>query len=144
MQAGDFAPALADRVEIEKRLRRMFVRSVARIDHAGVQSPCQKLRRSGRAVAQHNNVGLQRLEIARGVLEGFAFGQARSRCRDIDHVGAQAKCSQLKRRACACARLDKKIDQRFAAQRRYFFDLAGANLLKRIRCLEDKIDFVGR
>src|SRR5439155_10724684 len=50
----------------------------------------------------------------------------------------------LKRRACACARLDKKIDQRFAAQRRYFFDLAGANLLKCIRCLENEIDFVGR
>ena len=54
--------------------------------------------------------------LLRGVLERLAFGQAGSRRRDIDHVGAQAKRSQLERSACARARLDEKIDQRFAAQ----------------------------
>jgi hypothetical protein len=120
----------------------VFVRPVAGVDYAGFQSVCQKLWCAGGAVAQHNNVGMQRLEVARGVLERFAFCQARSRCRDIDHVSAQAKCSQLERGARSRARLDKKVDQRFAAQCRHLFDLACAHLLKRVGCLENKIDFV--
>ena len=71
------------------------------------------------------------------------FSQARSRCRNIDHVSAQAKCSQLERGACSRAWLDEKVDQRFAAQCRHFFDLAGADLLKRVGCLENEIDFFG-
>src|SRR5205814_8539865 len=142
VQPGDSASALADRVEVEKRLRRVFVRPVASVDYARLQSVCQKLRRACGAVAQHDNIGMQRLEIARGVLERFAFSQTRRHCRDIDYVSAQAKCSQLERRACACARLNKKVDQRFAAQCRHFLDLACADLLKRVGCLENEIDFV--
>src|SRR5262245_65615609 len=118
----------------------MFMRPVAGVDHAGFQSACQKLRCPCGAVAEHDNIGVQCLEIARGVLERFAFSQARSCCRDIDHVSAQTKCSQLERGACACTRLDKKVHQCFAAQCRHFLDFACADLLKRFSCLENKFN----
>ena len=84
----------------------MFVRAITCIYHARFQPICQKLRRAGGAVTQHNNVGLQGFEIARSVLERFAFGQARSRCRDIDYVGAEAKFTKTRgeyRRCIKCA-----------------------------------------
>src|SRR5947208_15952174 len=115
MQPGDFTSALPDRVEIEKRLGRVFMGAIAGVDYAGFHSACQKLWCACRAVAQHDDVGMQRLEIARGVLERFAFGKTRCRCRNIDHVSAQPKCSELERSACSCAWLDKKVHQRFAA-----------------------------
>ena len=42
------------------------------------------------------------------------------------------------------ARFDKEIDQRFSAQRRDLLDLARADLLERIRRIENEIDFVRR
>ena len=99
----------------------MFVRAVAGVDHAGIEALGEKLRSAWGTVAQNENVGVQRLEIFRGVLERFAFGQTRSRRRDVDHVRAQTKRGQLERSARARARLDEKVDQRFALQRRDFF-----------------------
>ena len=64
--------------------------------------------------------------------------------RDIDHVSAQAICGQLEGDARSRARLDEKVDQRFAAQCRHFLDLACADLLKRVGCIENEIDFFGR
>ena len=64
---------------IEQRLRGMFVRAVAGIDHARVQPLRQKLRGAGRGVPQHDHIRMQRFEIARGVLERLAFRQRRGR-----------------------------------------------------------------
>jgi hypothetical protein len=122
----------------------MLVRTVAGVDHAGFQSICQKLRRACRTVAQDDDVGFQRLQITRGVLERFAFGQARSGCRDIDHIGAQPERGQLERGARPRARFDKEVHQRFTAKRGDFFDFARADLLECIRCLKNEIDFLCR
>ena len=121
----------------------MFVRAVAGIDDAGVEPLGQKLRRAGGTVAQNDNVGVVRLEIARGVLERFAFGQAGGGRRNVDDIRAQAKRGQLERSARARARFDEKIHQRLAAQRRHLFDLAGADLLEGVRGIENEIDFLG-
>ena len=51
----------------------MLVRAVTGVDNAGFQSARQKLRCACGAVAQDDDVGMQRLEIARGVLERFAL-----------------------------------------------------------------------
>ena len=58
----------------------MLVRAVAGVDDAGFESLGEKLRRASGTVTEHKNVGVQCLEISRGVLERFAFRQARS-CR---------------------------------------------------------------
>ena len=96
MQSCNFTSALADGIQIEKRLGRMFVCAVAGVDYACSQPIRQKLRRARRTVAQHEDIGVQRLEVARSVFERFAFGQAGGGCRDIDHVRAQTKRGQLK------------------------------------------------
>src|SRR5581483_4621059 len=113
-KTGDFLPSFADSVQIEQRLRWMFVCPVAGINYAGLKTIGQELRRSCRAVTQNKNVGAQGLEVARGVFERFAFLQTRRSCRDIDHVGAQPKRSQLKRGARARARFDEEVQKRFS------------------------------
>ena len=102
----------------------------------------QKLRRAGGAVTQDENIGVECFEIARGVLERFAFGQAGSGRRDIDYVRAQPKRGEFERCAGARARLDEEIHQCLSAQRRHLLDLAGADFLERVGGFEDEIDFV--
>ena len=74
MEVVDLTSFLPDRVQVEQTLSRVFMRAVAGVDHARFQSLRQKLRCAGGTVAQDENVGVERLEIARGVLECFAFG----------------------------------------------------------------------
>src|SRR5205823_12020384 len=95
VQASDFSSTFADRVQIEEGLRGMFMRTVAGIYYARFESICQELRRARGTVAQHENIGVQCLQIARGVLERLAFGQTGCGRRDIDHVRAQSESSQL-------------------------------------------------
>src|SRR5205814_7806149 len=87
---------------------------------------------------------MQRLEIARGVLERFAFSQTGSARRDVDYVCAQPNRGQLKRGPGSCARFDKKIYQRLPAQRGDLVDLARTNFFQRIGRLENESDFLGR
>ena len=87
---------------------------------------------------------MQRLEIARGVLERFAFSQTGSARRDVDYVRAQPNRGQLKRGPGSCARFDKKIYQRLPAQRRNLLDLARTDFFERIGRLENESDFLGR
>src|SRR5438132_10559845 len=122
----------------------MLVRTVASVDYTGFESLREKLRRACGAVAQHKNIGVQCLEIARGIFKRLALGQAGRTCRDVDHIGAQAKRGQLKRCSGARARLDKEVYQRFAAQRRDLLDLASPDLFERIGSIENEIDFLGR
>src|SRR5216117_1333234 len=78
------------------------------------------------------------------LLPRLAFTQARSGGRNVDHVRAQPKSSQLERSASTCTRFDKKINERLPAQRRYFFDFARPYLLEGISGFEDEIDFIDR
>ncbi len=94
-------------------------------------------------MAQHENIGVQRFEIPSGVFERLAFGQARSARGNVNHIRAEAKCREFKRCPRPRAWLDKEIYERFAAKRRHFFDLAGADLLEGAGGFENEIDFVG-
>src|SRR5436189_3669359 len=53
VQPGDFSSAFAHRVKIQKRLGRMFMRTIAGIDHARLESTCQKLRSARGTVTQY-------------------------------------------------------------------------------------------
>ena len=87
---------------------------------------------------------MQCLQITRGIFERFAFGEAGSASRDIDHVRAQPQGGQLERCAGTGARLDKEIHQRFSTQRRHLLNLAGTDLFERVSGVQDEIDFVCR
>src|SRR5438874_4397349 len=53
VQPGDFPSAFAHRVKIQKRLGRMFMRTIAGIDHARFESTCQKLRSARGTMTQY-------------------------------------------------------------------------------------------
>src|SRR5690242_1507170 len=120
----------------------MFVRSISGIDHAGPQTLSKKLGRAGRAVAQYQNVGVKRLEIARGVLEGFAFGEARTRCGNVNDIGAEPEGGEFERGAGPRARFDEEINQGFSAECRNFFDFPGPDLFEGVCRFKNEIDLV--
>src|SRR5881392_253381 len=102
----------------------MFMGAVAGVDHARTQTFGQELGRAGRVMAQDNDIDMICFENLGGVLQSLAFALAGSGGRNVDHVCAQPKGSQLEGSASACTRFDKKINERFSTQRRYFFDFA--------------------
>ena len=102
----------------------------------------QKMRRADRAVADDDEVRVQRLEIARGVLERLAFFERRRLGGKIDDVGGQPLRGQFKADARARGRLDEQVDDRLAAQRRNFLDGALADGLERARRVEHGDDFL--
>ena len=93
---------------------------------ADAADPRQQVRRAGRGVAHHDHVGRHRLEVARGVEQRLALGDARRRGRDVQRVGAEPLLGDLERGPGARARLEEQVDDRPAAQRR--------DLLDRPRC----------
>src|ERR1035441_5214848 len=62
----------------------------------------------------------------------------------VDDVRRQPLLGQLKTDARPRGRLNKQVDDGFAAQRRNFFDGAFANRLERPRRVEDGDNFVRR
>src|SRR5438874_1886246 len=131
-------------VGVEQTLGGMFMRAVAGVDHARTQTLGQELGRAGAAMAQDNDIDMIRFQNLSGVLQSLAFAQARSGGRNVDHVRAQSKGSQLERSASACTRFDKKINKRSPAQRWYFFDFPCPHLFEGISGVEDEIDFIDR
>ena len=73
VEAGDVAFLFADGKHIEQRLRGVLVRAVAGVDHMGVEKAREKMRCASGFVADDDDVGIERLEGARGVLEALAF-----------------------------------------------------------------------
>jgi len=63
VQPGDFFFVLTNGERVEQRLRRMFVRAVAGVDDAGVDDARKKMRRTARAVADDDEVGVERFQI---------------------------------------------------------------------------------
>ena len=76
VQSGNRALPRLNGVKIEQRLSGVFVRSVARVDNAGAEALGEELRRSRRAMPQHDEVGMIRLQDLRGVLERLTFDEA--------------------------------------------------------------------
>ena len=90
VQPGDFSFFLADRERVEQRLRGMLVRAVAGVDDVRVQHARKKMRRAARAVADDDEIGVERFEVQRGVLERLAFFERRRLGGKIHDVGGQA------------------------------------------------------
>ena len=121
----------------------MLVRAIAGVNDAGSETLREKLRSTGRTMAEHDDIGVVRFQNFGRVLERFTFGQARRTRRDVNDVRAQADRGDLERRAGARARFDKEIDQGFAAERRHLLDLTRADFLERVRGIENESDLTG-
>src|ERR1035437_1594342 len=73
-------------------------------------------------MADYEQVGFERLDILRGVAEGFAFRGGAAGGVEGDHVGAQALGGHVERHAGARAWLKEEVHDGLAAQSRKFFN----------------------
>ena len=108
----------------------MLVGAVAGVDHAGVENAGQKMRRAGGAVADDDDVHVQRLEVARGVLERLALLERGGLGGEIDDVGREPLRGQLEAGAGAGGGLDEEVDDGLAAQGGHLLDGALADGLE--------------
>ncbi len=135
---------LADGERVEQRLGGMLVRAVAGVDDAGIEDAGQEMRRAGRAVADDDEVRVQRLQVARGVLERLALLERGGLGGEIDDVGREPLLGQLEAGARAGGRLDEQVDDRLAAQGGHLLDGALADRLEGARGIEHGGDFLNR
>ena len=103
------AAVLANRKNVQQRLRGMLMGSVAGVDHGAVQVLAQQVRRAGRAMANDDGVHIHRFNVLGRIDKRFAFGEAAARRGKLDHVGAESaggaavrsrKATRMRRPAC--------------------------------------------
>ena len=99
--------------------------------------------RPGSAVANDDDVRIQRLEVPGGVLQGLAFLERGCLGAKIDHIRGQPQRSQLETDPSPGGRLDEQVDDRLAAQGGNLFDGAFADRLENAGGVENGEDFIG-
>lgn len=135
-------PLLPDGEDIEQGLRRVFMRAIPRIDHAGLEKPGEEMRGPGRRMSDDNDVRIHRLEVPRGVTQRFALLQGGHVGAEIDHVRGQPLLGEFETDPRAGGRLDKEVDHRLAAKRRHGLDGTGADRLEAAGGVEDGEQFL--
>ena len=143
LQVLEGALLLAHCENIQQRLGRMAVRAVSGVDHAALQMLGDEGLRAGGAVAHHDQVDLQRFDVADGVEQGFALQQTAARSLHIHDVGAEALFGEFKGDPGAGAGFDEEVDDGFAAQGGNFFHVPLRNLLELLGGVEEEGDLLG-
>ena len=110
------------RERVEQSLRGVFVRAVTGVYHRNIENLAEIKRRARGRMADHEQVGLERLDILRGIAKGFAFRGRAAGGVEGDHVGAQALGCHIECHAGARAWLKEEVHDGLAAQSRKFFD----------------------
>jgi len=116
LAAVQLPKVLLHRERVEQALRGMLVGAVARVDHRDVEHLAQVVRGAAGGVAQHDHVGVERLDVLRGIAEGLTLRGAGVGGVERDDVGAQALGRHLEREAGARAGLEEEVDDGLAAQ----------------------------
>ena len=125
------AEVLLHRERVEEALRGMLVRAVAGVDHRDVEDARKVERRAGGGVADDDHVGLERLDVLRGVAQRFALGRAGGGGVERDDVGAEALGGHLEGHAGARAGLEEEVDDGLAAEGGDFLHAARERALER-------------
>jgi hypothetical protein len=120
----------------------MFMSAVASVDDARLDDPCEKMRRSGSAVANDNEIRVQRFKITRGIAQGLAFFQRGGFSRKINDIRGEAQFGKFETDSRAGRRLNEQVNHRLAAQRWNLFYRAFPNGLERARRVQDRDDLV--
>src|SRR4051812_42899160 len=94
--------------QIEQCLGRMLVCPIARVDHIRLDAIGEKLRGTGRAMADHDHVDAHGLEIPRGINECFALLYARSCRGDVHCIGGETLFSELEGDTRTSGRLEEE------------------------------------
>ena len=140
LAAAQRAEVFLHREGVEQALGRVLVGAVPRVDHWNVENPRKVERRAGGGVADHDHVGLQRLDVFGRVAQGFALRGAAAGGVEGDNVGAQPLGGHVEGHPRPRAGLEEEIDDRLAAQGGYFFHAARQRALERGRGGVDLLD----
>src|SRR3954463_11596344 len=96
VEAFDPFLMFTNRESIEQRLRRMFMGAIASIDDTALEKSGEEMRGSRGAVANDDNVGVECLEIAGGVLQRLAFLERRSFGGEVNDVCREPQGGEFK------------------------------------------------
>lgn len=89
---------------------------------------------------QHDHVGVERLDVLRGVAEGFALGRAGGGGVEGDDIGTQELGGHLEGDAGTGAGLEEEVDDGLAPEGGDFLDLAVKDAAERAGGVEDLVD----
>ena len=119
-QSLQHSTMLADREDIQQRLRRMLVRAVARVKDWRIEMAGQQMRRTGCTVPDDNLIDAHRFDVAGRVNECFTLRQAAATGREVNSVGAQALGGQIEAGAGPRRRFKEQIGDDCALERPQF------------------------
>src|SRR5207247_559396 len=120
----------------------MLMGTITGINDACLKKARKKMWCASCAVSDNNNVGVEGLQIARGILECLALFQRGCFGSEVDNIGAQPLRCQFKTDSCSGRRLYKEIDDRLTAQRWNFLDCSFADSLKCARRIQHSDDLI--
>ena len=143
VEPGDTALVLADGEGVEQALGRMLVGAVPGVDDVGAGETGEVVGRATGAVAEDDDVRVERLEVADGVAQGLALLEGAGLGREVDDIRAEPDRRELEADARAGARLDEEIHDRLATERRHPLDGASVDGLERSRRVEDDGELLG-
>ncbi|MPN16602.1 hypothetical protein SDC9_163947 [bioreactor metagenome] len=143
VQPLDPAQFFPDGEDVEQRLGRVAVRPVPGVDDAAFEVLGDEVLRAGRAVPHDHQVHLECFDVAHGVQQRFAFGEAAALRLHIDDVGREPLFGQLERNAGTGAGFHEEVDHGFAAQGGNLLHLPFGNFLELFGGVEDECDLLG-
>ena len=111
-QPGNLALLLPDGQRIEQPLRRVLMLPVARVEHRAIDFVGDQLHRAAALVADHDRIGVHRVQRHRRIDQRFALFYRALRDVHIDHVGPQPLSRQLEREQRPGAVFKERIDDR--------------------------------
>ena len=140
VQAVEAADALAQRVDVQQRLRGVLVLAVAGVDDA--RGRPLRDQRGGADVrrADHDQVGPVGGQRRDRVLERLALLDRGAGCAQVDHVRGERLRGELEGAARARARFVEEVQDAAAAERRHLLDLALGDLGEALRAVQDPLD----
>ncbi len=134
---GKIAELFNQGVDVEQRLRRMGVRSVAGIDHVPVEAQRDLPGEAGLRMAHDDDGDPHRAKRHRHIFERLAFAcQARIARNEVHDVGPQPQFGEVERGKRAGALLKKHVDASFTGEPR-----PGRRLFELRRAVENVREF---
>jgi len=130
LAAAQGAQPLAHRERVEQPLSRVLMGAVPGVDHGNVEQTRQVERGARGRVPQDDHVGIEGLNVLRGVPQRLSLGGRGGGAVDRDHIGAEPLGRHIEGHASPRAGLQEKIDDRLAAQRGHFFHAAAQDFLE--------------
>ena len=117
------------------------MRTVASIENCRPNTTGQQMRSTRRLVPHHHKRRPHRLDISGRVDEGLPFGEAASRCGEVDRIGTEAFGSQRKTGSCSSRRLKEQVGDNRPTQQVQFRVALERTLLEFSRLIENGGDF---